>query len=410
MLNPKLKNSNNVSKIHLYLNILLILILLIILIDSIHYNTIFHNKMYSSKSVDYDLLEQIDAEDTGSKIDITTTHETESPPAPIENNNIVEQTTTDNNEIIVNTNKITEDQIKENIEGKTYDEAMLATCNSFDLEKVDIENYLFCSSFPLVYRRGYTNEISNKMGLYEGNDTPPFQMGMIQYQYIAYTIGSFPRYNVYTKKFEKLQPRILFMGMGADTEMWLHFMKLLRVGELEFVETHQGWIDKLKKNLGSKLKSEQIIFADWGKTHVTQFDKILSTVSNPEGEFLAGCEDESCAERKYKDLEKDVKFVPDHVFTTNNKAYDYIIVDGPSGFTGPGRGPALYAAARLAAFAPKNHYTHIWLHDAARHSEKTMSMNLMGLNPRHYLADTLKRKGLRLWRVEGKGWSLPSYM
>ena len=86
--------------------------------------------------------------------------------------------------------------------------------------------------------------------------------------------------------------------------------------------------------------------------------------------------------------------------------FDVIVVDGPQGHK-HGRVQSLFTAVRLAQSYAPAHFTHLFLHDAARGAEIEAANTLLGHAPARYLGNTLPRKGLKHWRVPGEGMALP---
>ena len=85
-------------------------------------------------------------------------------------------------------------------------------------------------------------------------------------------------------------------------------------------------------------------------------------------------------------------------------------MDGPSGAkkNNTGRSQPLYAARRLAESYHPNHYTHVFLHDAAREYEVLIANKIMGHDPKHYQGNLKPRKGLKHWRLPGQNRPFPS--
>lgn len=89
----------------------------------------------------------------------------------------------------------------------------------------------------------------------------------------------------------------------------------------------------------------------------------------------------------------------------SEEPWDVIVIDGPA--ENLGRSQPLYMAKRLAQSYGPNHYTHIFLHDAARYDNCIVANAIMGHNPAVYMGNTLPRKGLKHWRVPGRNRPLP---
>ena len=88
-----------------------------------------------------------------------------------------------------------------------------------------------------------------------------------------------------------------------------------------------------------------------------------------------------------------------------NEEWDVIVIDGPA--QDLGRSQPLYMAKRLAQSAKRNHYTHIFLHDAARYDNCVIANAIMGHDPSIYMGNLLPRKGLKHWRIPGRDRKLP---
>ena len=83
------------------------------------------------------------------------------------------------------------------------------------------------------------------------------------------------------------------------------------------------------------------------------------------------------------------------------RAFSVIVVDGPGAKYG--RAQSLLAALRIAYASPVGHSTHLFLHDAARPGEMLLATTLLGHDAATYVGNARPTKGLKWWRVAGRG-------
>eukprot|EP00040_Diaphanoeca_grandis_P016362 m.84418 g.84418 ORF g.84418 m.84418 type:complete len:409 (+) comp25749_c0_seq3:256-1482(+) len=303
---------------------------------------------------------------------------------------------------------------------KNFRESMRTLCDvalkdpDVAVNSIAVAVYAFCvahnAQFKRDYDYGWDNVNANFTGYYRGRSMPPYQMSVLQYFGIITTIASIPHPTNIDKNFVdnfknyldipepdgtlnpfvgegrrgSEGPRTLIWGCGADTPLYVSLTKFLG-GSIAFVDDNKDWGDQCKRMGASELyivKTTNDRF--WHSSRMAQASQIgLDTQVDTPIDTLSEAE-----------------ILPLPTQLLQGKPFDVILVDGPS--AEKGRTQPIYTALRLAQSYPSNHYTHIFVHDAARGEMVAAVNRILGHNPEWYLGNYLPRKGLKHWRIPGK--------
>mmetsp|Transcript_29738 Transcript_29738/g.62563 ORF Transcript_29738/g.62563 Transcript_29738/m.62563 type:complete len:396 (-) Transcript_29738:130-1317(-) len=303
--------------------------------------------------------------------------------------------------------------------------------------QIAIGTVLFCYTHTMEFRRAqdYSRDNLNaaiaakKRGhYYSGGNTPPYQMGMLQYFQILTTVASIPARSV-KSALERFPgyvdtpsnyrarddvkadaddglhgegPNVLFWGCGADTPMHAHLIEFLG-GKITFLDDSQDYLEGCKRSYrfhrsGGEEEAVDVRLIKPNGTTAIHKPMILSLVPR-DGSGLETDEvqDPLTASQWIHGGIADLQREQD--------PWDVIVVDGPAEKLG--RSQSLYLAKRLAQSYGPNHYTHVFFHDAARAANVVLANAIMGHDPKYYLGNTLPRKGLKHWRIPGRNRTLP---
>lgn len=181
------------------------------------------------------------------------------------------------------------------------------------------------------------------------------------------------------------------MGCGSDVPMWTTLVEFLG-GKVVFVDDSAEWAGTCRS-----LGADPLHVVQYGENmpwHTAQ----LVNVSDTGTGAARGAADEALFVQTQM---KTVKWPPG--VANAEQPFDVIVVDGPGGSDkkDTGRSQPLYAARRVAESYHPNHYTHVFMHDAAREYEVMIANKIMGHDPKHYQGNLKPRKGLKHWRLPG---------
>jgi len=245
---------------------------------------------------------------------------------------------------------------------------------------------LFCQAYPLVYKGTFTQMADRHRthylpkyfsgtggaNLYSPDNK---QMSFEQYFAIFSVIMTVPF------KSQTHGPNVLIVGCGNETPVYKTLISYLK-GKLDFVDDNKVWADKCK-----------VMGAD--DVHLLQFTgkqkHNIQSMKNADGIHTP---------LNSRDFDQQRVPIP---ASLRKKTYDVIVVDGPAGFfpAQPGRSQSLLLARTLAESYPKDHYTHIFLHDTNRNTTRQLGDAILGRDPAVYLGNVRPTKGLFHWRIPG---------
>ncbi|KAL7473905.1 hypothetical protein ACHAXS_014268 [Conticribra weissflogii] len=310
--------------------------------------------------------------------------------------------------------------------------------------EIAIGTVLFCYTHTMEFRRvqDYSKDslnaaiAANQRGhYYSGNNHPPFQMWPLQYFQILTTVASIPARSVklaseqnpgyedkpsnylgrasssgHADDEERLRgdgPNVLFWGCGADTPMHALLIEFLG-GKITFLDNSEEYLAQCKQ---SYRFHERVANGDLQPSAAVDVRLIQPNGTNADHKNAIL----SLVPRDGSGLETDdvrdpltaSQWIHGGIadLQTEDDPWDVIVVDGPN--ESLGRSQSLYLAKRLAQSYGPNHYTHIFLHDAARAANVVLANAIMGHDPKYYLGNTLPRKGLKHWRIPGRNRELP---
>lgn len=265
--------------------------------------------------------------------------------------------------------------------------AMAGLCDRF-VHSSNFHTYailpsLFCQAYPLVFRRTFSQMADRHRTHYSphffsGVHNPDhMQMAFEQYFAIFSVIMTIPSKN------QTHGPNVLIVGCGSDTPMYTNLLSYLK-GKLDFVDNSKEWADKCKAMGADDVHLLQFTG--------TQMDHVES-MKNADG-----------IHTPLNSRDFDQQRVPTPA-SLREKTYDVIVVDGPAGANQdgsmPGRSQSLFMARTLAESYPKDHYTHIFLHDTNRDMTRQLGVAILGHDPAVYLGNVRPTKGLDHWRIPG---------
>jgi hypothetical protein len=182
-------------------------------------------------------------------------------------------------------------------------------------------------------------------------------------------------------------PRVLMIGCGADTPLYVAQVMFLG-GTVEFVDNNAQWA-KTCVALGGT-DTHVVEYTGTPADHIKKWTEAATPFGGTRPEYHAN---------EAFDLPAKLRTA----VTDQERRFDVIVVDGPAMVNS--RSQPLYLAVRTARSYAKHHFTHIFLHDASRPNEMAIANTIIGHDPVEYMGNTLPRKGLKHWRLEGRDWA-----
>ena len=285
------------------------------------------------------------------------------------------------------------------------------------LMHLSMSTLFWCESFLLVRRRGYTEAVDRTQPYYRYGSAErgysnygPWQMSIEQYGAIRTALATTAAASNLGARGNVGGPSLLLFGCGSDTPLWSHLLRYLS-GRLVIVEDNDEWM----KTCQSKLDTSSGLSGDATKrraqvvlpiTYSTSAAQVNSALAAVALDARAGADE---GDEKFVARAKELRQILGGAALPEDprahagaaRAFSVIVVDGPGAKYG--RAQSLLAALRIAYASPVGHSTHVFLHDAARPGETLLAATLLGHDAATYVGNARPTKGLKWWRVPGRG-------